>query len=152
VVLTVMVVAAELPVDSAVGQDMIGDAQQGVRQGDHCLLGPRWRSTRRKRACKALFARLASAAASMRAVRSHRLPFRVSPDLCLLALSIFPGHRAAQLARWAAVGKALMSTPTSAMITAAVRRLMPGMLSSRVSWSAKGDRRLSISALRVARS
>ena len=56
---------------------------------------------------------------------------------------------AAQLARWAALGKALISTPTSAMITSAVRRLMPGILSSRVSWSAKGARRLSSSVLSV---
>src|SRR5206468_5713352 len=48
------------------------------------FFGPRWRSTRRKRACRALFlARLAPAAASINAVRSQRLPFRVLPDRCL---------------------------------------------------------------------
>ena len=96
--------------------------------------GPRWRRTPRNRACRALFlARLGSAAASMSAARNQRLPLRVRLDLCLSALSLLPGQRAGQLARWAAVGNALMSTPTSAMITSAVGRLMPGMLFSRVS-------------------
>jgi len=83
------------------GQDVIDDPQECVRQGDHSLLGPaRRRSTHRKRACRALsFARLAPAAASIRAVRSQRLPFRVFPDLCLPALSLFPRQRAAQLAQ-----------------------------------------------------
>jgi len=49
--------------------------------------------------CPSSFARLAPAAASIRAVRSQRLPFRVFPDLCLPALSLFPGQRAAQLAQ-----------------------------------------------------
>ena len=35
------------------------------------------------------FARLAPAAASISPVRNQRLPFRVLPDLCLLALSLF---------------------------------------------------------------
>src|SRR4030095_807200 len=65
------------------------------------------------------------------------------------ALLVFPGHSAAQLGRGPAVGKALISTPTSAMRTSAVRRLMPGMLSSRWSWSEKGARRSSISVLSV---
>src|SRR2546427_4498558 len=50
-----------------------------------------------------------------RSVRSQRLPFRILPDLCFPALSLFPGQRAAQLARWPALGNALMSTPISAM-------------------------------------
>src|SRR5512132_3932832 len=37
-------------------------------------------------------------------------------------------------------GKRALSTPTSAMMTSAVRRLMPGMLSRRFSWSAHGAR------------
>src|SRR4029453_3214019 len=57
--------------------------------------------------CNALsFARLAPADASMSAVRNQWLPFRVLPDLCLPALSLFPGQSAAQLARWAAGGNA----------------------------------------------
>src|SRR5262249_39484656 len=59
------------------------------------FFGPRCRSTRRKRACSALFlARLAPAAASTRAGRSHRLPLPVVPDLCLPALSCWPGQSA----------------------------------------------------------
>ena len=61
------------------------------------------------------------AAASMSAGRSQRLPFRILPDLCFPALSWLPGQRAAQLARWPALGNALMSTPISAMMTSAVR-------------------------------
>jgi hypothetical protein len=37
--------------------------------------------------------------ASIRAVRSQPLPFRVRPDLRFPALSLLPGHRPAQLAR-----------------------------------------------------
>ncbi|HEX6211911.1 MAG TPA: hypothetical protein VF136_14105 [Methylomirabilota bacterium] len=146
-----MVVTTELAVHRSVGQDVIDDPQEGVRQGDHSLLGAAMAQHPSETGLQgALLARLAPAAASIRAVRSPRFPFRVVPDSCLPALALFPGQRAAQLARCAALGQALMSTPTSAMITSAVRRLMPGMLSSRVSWSAKGARRLSISVLRVA--
>jgi hypothetical protein len=86
------------------GQDVIDDPQECVRQGDHSLFGPaRRRSTRRKRACRALSFVLRPAGAGgrfdRRAVRSQRLPFRVFPDLCLPALSLFPGQRAAQLAQ-----------------------------------------------------
>src|SRR2546430_4251210 len=69
-------------------------------------------------------------AASMSAIRSHRLPFRVFPDLCLPALSWLPGHIPAQLARCQSLGKRLMSAPTSASITSAVRRTIPWTVSS----------------------
>src|SRR2546426_1048038 len=60
-------------------------------------------------------------AASMSATRSHLLPARVRPDLCLPALSFWPGQSPAQLARCWAVGNCRMSTPISATRTSAVR-------------------------------
>ncbi len=94
---------------------------------------------RRYRAPKALFVvRAADSAASVSAVRSHGFPFRVVPGRCFPALSLFPGHTPAQLARWPAVGKAVMSAPISAMITSAVRLFTPWIVSSRASSSANG--------------
>jgi hypothetical protein len=65
------------------------------------FLCPRWRMTRRYRAANApVVERVpAASAASIRALRSHRLPFRVLPERCLPALSLWPGQIPAQLAR-----------------------------------------------------
>ena len=52
--------------------------------------------------------------------------------------SSLPGHVPAQEARWAAVGKRVMSAPISSTITSAVRRPTPGMVCSRRDWSANG--------------
>src|SRR3989304_4731368 len=51
--------------------------------------------TRRWRAAKVPVAGWvpAARAASMRVLRSHRLPFRVRADRCVQALSLLPGHR-----------------------------------------------------------
>ncbi len=76
--------------------------------------------------------------ASIRVIRNHRLPFRVFPDVCLPALSLLPGQIPAQLARCRSLGKQLISTPSSAMITSAVRVLIPGIVSSCVSGAANG--------------
>jgi len=50
------------------------------------------------------------------ALRSQRLPLRVLPDLRLPALSWLPGQMPVHEAAWAAVGKRLMSSPSSARI------------------------------------
>jgi len=52
---------------------------------------------------------LAARAASINAVRSQRLPWRVRPERCLPALSWWPGHRPLPLAACLALGKAVMS-------------------------------------------
>src|SRR5215470_6240186 len=63
------------------------------------FLYPRCCMTRRSRAANAPFAECVPAprAASMRALRSQRLPLRVRPERCLPALSLLPGHRPAML-------------------------------------------------------
>src|SRR5437879_9378031 len=74
----------------------------------------------------------------MSAPRSQRFPLRILPDRCLPALSLLPGQRPAQLARCPAVGNTPMSTPISAMRTSAVRLFTPGIVSRRLTSSAKG--------------
>jgi len=65
--------------------------------------------------------------------RNQRLPLRVLPDLRFPALSLLPGQMPVQEAAWAAVGKRLMSSPSSARICSALRRATPVMVSSRSS-------------------
>ena len=77
-------------------------------------------------------------------------PGRMRPDLCLPALSFWPGHKPAQLAKCWAVGNWRMSTPISAMRTSAVRWATPGMLSRRCCSAAKGRRACSMRVLRDA--
>ncbi len=83
-------------------------------------------------------ARTAPRAHSIKAARNHRWPLRVLPDLCLPALSWLPGQMPAHDAAWAAVGKRLMSSPSSARICSALRRATPVMVSRRSSAPAKG--------------
>ena len=52
------------------------------------------------------------------------------PDLRLPALSLLPGHSAAQEARRSAQPKRPMSSPISMRINAAAIRSMPGMVCS----------------------
>ena len=73
---------------------------------------------------------MADQAACTMPVRSQRLPCPMVPEKRLPALSLLPGASLAQLTKWAAVGKRLMSAPISASNISAVRRLTPGMVSS----------------------
>ena len=61
---------------------------------------------------------------------------RVRPFSRLPALSWLPGQRPAQEAACPAVGNRVMSQPSSATITSAVRRATPGIVSSRASCAA----------------
>jgi hypothetical protein len=70
--------------------------------------------------------RTAPRALSTRAWRRTRLAKRVRPLRRLPALSWLPGQRPAQDAAWPAVGKRVMSQPSSATIVSAVRRATPG--------------------------
>jgi hypothetical protein len=60
--------------------------------------------------------------------------------LVLPAEELIPGANFAQEARWAGVGNRVMSTPISAMMTAAAVGPIPGISSSRAAASAKGAR------------
>jgi hypothetical protein len=95
--------------------------------------------------------RLAARAASMSTVRKALFPARVRPLRRFPALSSRPGHTAAQLHKWPAVGK---NVPTSGLISlriaSAVRRWTPGIVSSRASAGSKGAIRASISLVRAA--
>ena len=59
------------------------------------------------------------------------LPWRVLPDLRLPAVSLLPGHSAAQEARRSAQPKRSMSSPISMRISAAAIWSMPGMVCNR---------------------
>lgn len=68
------------------------------------------------------------------------MPWPVAPvPFFRPADSLIPGANFAHPARWAAVGNRVMSTPISAMITAAVVALTPGISISVATCCAKGD-------------
>ena len=77
-------------------------------------------------------------AGSTMATRRCRLPVRAAACLRLPADSLSPGASPAQAASRAAVAKRAMSPPVSATITSAVRRPIPGMVSSRAVSAANG--------------
>src|SRR5262245_65125905 len=100
-----------------------------------CLTAPmarpwprRGRSRRYWAARYTSLVRLAAVAASVSAVSSHLEPWRDAFERRLPAERLLPGHCPAQLARWRAEGKRLMSAPVSATITSAVRRWTPGIV------------------------
>jgi hypothetical protein len=75
-VLAVVVIASEIVVHGAVGQDVIDDPQEGVRQGDHGLFGAAMAQPPSEACLQgALLGPTGAAAASISAVRNHRLPF-----------------------------------------------------------------------------
>src|SRR6266849_1481115 len=135
-----VVVGTRVVVRGLAGEEVVGGHEHRVRHGDDSLLmaamphnapiPSREGALRRSGAGGQL--------GLMSAPRSHRLPLRVFPDLCFPALSLLPGHRPAQLARCAAVGNTPISTPISAMSTSAVRLFTPGIVSRRLTSSAKG--------------
>src|SRR4029453_6177254 len=87
----------------------------------------------------------------MRVARRYRLPLRVLPLWRLPALSLWPGHMAAQLHRWPAVGKRRMSAPVSATMLLALVRFPPGMGPGAPPTGSNGASRRSISAVRFQR-
>ena len=68
--------------------------------------------------------------------RNHGLPLRLLPLSRLPALSWLPGHSPAQLARCAALGKAVMSDPISATRLQAATCSTPGIVIQRATESA----------------
>jgi hypothetical protein len=66
----------------------------------------------------------------------------------LPADSLLPGHMPAHDANCRSLGNRVMSAPISAITTSAVRRLMPGIVSSRSTADAKGAIVFSTAALR----
>src|SRR5215204_5544962 len=77
-------------------------------------------------------------AAVPRAALRWQFPGRVGAVLRRPADSCCPGLTPAQEHRWAAVGKAVMSAPVSAMMMSATVRLTPGMLVSRFRGGVQG--------------
>src|SRR5438128_983820 len=71
--------------------------------------------------------------------RSHTFPLRVLPLIRFPALSLLPGHNAAQLATWAELGNCSMLTPNSATMLQAVVNPTPGnSIHNRIA-SSRGD-------------
>src|SRR5262245_37675338 len=116
----VVVVGAGVLVGGLMRQEMVRGHEDGVGHGHRRFLVPAV-ADRRERTAKAPVVRrtLAARVASIRAVRSQRLPWRVRPERYLPALSWCPGQRPAQHAACLAVGKTRMSRPNSAMRTSA---------------------------------
>src|SRR5262245_41296570 len=83
----------------------------------------------------------------MRAARRYRLPLRVLPLWRLPALSLWPGHMAAQPPRWPAVGQRRMSGPRAAAMLLAAVRCTPGLVSSAASAGPNGTSRRSTNAV-----
>jgi len=74
----------------------------------------------------------------MSAVRRYGLPEPVPTCRRLPPLCLFPGQTRAQDAKWAEVGKRVMSMPVSASTFSAVRRPTPGISSSIAIAGSKG--------------
>ena len=147
----VVVVGAGVAVRSAAREDVIDRSEHGMGDGDDSLLvSPMAHDAAIPRRQGALLGADGGQGRFDEAMRNQRLPLRILLGLCLPALSRFPGQRPTQLARCRSLGKGRMSGPISARRTSAVRRAIPGTVSSCSSWLAKGARCVSTSALTAA--
>ena len=130
----VEVIGAEVLVEGAVLEHVIGGAQDGGGDRADGLFGA---STGAEAVELGLeVAALGSVAAQahwIRVVFSQGAPLRMRVDRRLPALSSFFGHSPAQEIRWPSVGKRLMSMPISATMTlgAEVAEARNGVLSDR---------------------
>src|SRR6266498_3930593 len=92
----------------------------------------------------------AAQAHSTRISPSQRLPLVGLPERRLPPVTLLPGQRPAQEARWPAVGNTPMSTPISAMMHSAARLPTPVMVSRWSRARAKGEMTRSTSASKAA--
>lgn len=141
------VVGTEIGEGRAAGQDRVGDDDQAVadRHG---------RSLRSTTCCEpvVLGAEVGSRPAGGVCRVDERatqpgLPLRVRPEARLPADSWLPGHIPAHEARWRADGNRLISDPISASSVSAVRRPIPGIVTSRAIAGSSSASRRSIFAL-----
>src|SRR5262245_21660078 len=133
------VAAAQLAVRLAVAQDVVGDDEDAVGHGDDGLLvaAPLDEAPVLRREVAVACADGAAGALDERRAQRPVGEARAAVQ-ALAGASLLPGQRPAHEAAWPAVGKRVMSQPSSAAITSAVRRATPGIVSSPASAAACG--------------
>ncbi len=135
-------VSAQLPMAFLVLEDLVGHYQEAVGDSDQgAFLAPPSRNPPELSGKVGEVSLLCAAAhaASHIVRRNHTSPLRVLPLIRFPALSLLPGHNAAQLVTWAEVGNCSMFTPSSATMLEAVVNPMPGNSIQRRMASSRGD-------------